>query len=376
MGAGKILDSWKELPNSSDVYRHPLHHGDDFSTVGRDNGGNSRHAFCAVSCDEDGIRARLAEHISERSMKLPKRPEEHITETTSWRLLQSLAPREWILRDISERDYGIDCYIELSSKTGEITGELMSVQLKGTERLGWTNDGTDKTARSPSIKTSTAAYWLRLPVPVFLFVADLSEENIYYVSVEESIRSQYGKMDDQATIRFTLRGEQSLKSPIGLLSLLRFYKRERAHEQFSFHMMNLLSHVEMFSDYILEHQNRDTFMEVEGDAHLQFRALYESCQMASLYLKHEWPLESLNELYAKDRAEWNDEFVSLHEKSLDYALQKIQEIFPALVRKALTLVTERQFSYWMSKDPVFFSLCDANSTVKWALDRLERHSPA
>jgi hypothetical protein len=117
--------------------------------------------------------------------------------------------------------------------------------------------------------------------------------------------------------------------------------------------MNLLSHIEAFSDFILEHQNRDIFMEVEEDAHLQFRALYESCRMASLYLERDWALESLKELYAKDRAEWKDEFVWLHEQTLDYALQRIEKIFPSLVRKALTLVTETQGSYWFSKDPVF-----------------------
>ena len=36
-------------------------------------------------------------------------------ESESWRLLQTLAPHEWIVRELTERDYGIDCYIELVS---------------------------------------------------------------------------------------------------------------------------------------------------------------------------------------------------------------------------------------------------------------------
>ena len=80
-------------------------------------------------------------------------------------------------------------------------------------------------------------------------------------------------------------------------------------------------------------------MEVDDDDHLQFRALYESCRMASLYFDRDWEMESLSKLYKKDRAEWKDEFVSLHEQTLDYALKKIEKIFPALVEKALNLVT-------------------------------------
>jgi len=81
-------------------------------------------------------------------------------------------------------------------------------------------------------------------------------------------------------------------------------------------------------------------MEVEEDDHLQFRALYESCRMASLYLEGDWKIEPLSELYKKDRTEWKDDSVRLHEKTLDYALQKIEKLFPQLARKAVESVTE------------------------------------
>ena len=97
-------------------------------------------------------------------MKLPSRPATHITEAASWRLLQSLAPETWILREVSERDYGIDAYIEITSEKGEITGDLISGHLKGTESIEWTAPKTkkggkrrkadrDRTARSPQIAT-------------------------------------------------------------------------------------------------------------------------------------------------------------------------------------------------------------------------------
>ena len=68
-------------------------------------------------------------------MKYPKRPESHVIEADSWRLLQKLAPKNWIVREVSERDYGIDAYIELVSKDGSNTGKLMSVQLKGVRKI-------------------------------------------------------------------------------------------------------------------------------------------------------------------------------------------------------------------------------------------------
>src|ERR1700677_3836790 len=108
-------------------------------------------------------------------MKWPKRTATHIQESKSWRLLAHLAPDEWIIREVTERDYGIDAYIEIATATGDITGNLISVQLKGPEQIDWRdlewrdNGEHSQIATSPSISTATTRYWLNLPVPVFLF---------------------------------------------------------------------------------------------------------------------------------------------------------------------------------------------------------------
>src|SRR5262249_4813998 len=148
-----------------------------------------------------------------------------------------------------------------------------------------------------------------------------------------------------------------LKSQVGLALLNWFFLRESAHEQMTFHIVNLLSQVDAFSNFIAEYQNRDRFMEVEENAHLQFRALYKSCEMTSLYLNEKWELESLGELYKKDKTEWKNENVWLHEGTLDYALTKIDKLFPSLVGKLIKLVTETQHDYWLRKDPAFLHLC-------------------
>jgi hypothetical protein len=289
-------------------------------------------------------------------LRFPERSETHVTEAASWRLLQTLAPKEWIVREVSERDYGIDAYIELVTRSGEVTGQLISAQLKGTQNIEWKlSENGRRFAKSPSVKTTTAAYWLGLPVPVFLFVAGLSDGDVYFVDVKEPIRNQFDKLGSQDTIGFRLWEEISLKNNSKLLPLL--CAREKLHEQFSFHIANLISQIDVFADFIGANQNRDSFMEVEPERHLQFRALYESCRMTSLYLNNEWTVPLLDELYRRDQKEWKDDYVYLHEKTLDYALQKIEKLFPALVRRALALVSEKQASYWQDKDPVFFDLC-------------------
>jgi hypothetical protein len=307
-------------------------------------------------------------------MQFPQRTDNHIAETKSWRLLAGLAPDEWILREVSERDYGVDAYIEIATASGEITGELISVQLKSTELAEWKgpNPGKRK-ATSPSIATSTARYWLNLPVPVFLFVADTKAKDIFFVSVEPQIRGQMDKLDQQRTISFDLRENHSLRSETAAERIRTLAVTERFHPQFTVHVTSLLSSIDSFGHYILSNQGRDLFMEVEIESHMQFRNIYECCRRAALVLNISWTLESLADAYRRDRARWKDEYCYLHEETLDGLLQNLQKIFPVLVRHAVQLITKTQRHYWFGKDPVLFTIC-ASGEIEHLLQRFEQQA--
>ena len=88
--------------------------------------------------------------------------------------------------------------------------------------------------------------------------------------------------------------------------------------------------------------------------------------MAALYLDREWPMETLPELYRKDRETWQDDFVWLHEQTLDYALRKLETIFPVLVGKAIDLIARDQSVYWRWKDPVLHSICSSGGAGPWS----------
>lgn len=316
-------------------------------------------------------------------MKLPSRPATHMTEAASWRLLQSLAPETWIVREMTERDYGIDAYIEITSDAGEITGDLISVQLKGTESLEWKapagktgkkpkkdKSDLDHTARSPQIASSTANYWERLPVPVFLFVADISGGDIYFASVEPVIRRNYDKLASQDTLSFPLIKGLSLSQKVGPHLVEWYATRERLHRDFVSQISQLVSHAETFHEFIVMNQGRDSFMEVEADAHLRFRALHQSCQMAAAYLGVEWTVDSLSDLYKRDREQFQDEWAWLHELTLDRALVQIEANFPALLRAAVDLIENVEGAYWRSHHPVLHALCGGNA-LGWLIRRME-----
>ena len=61
-------------------------------------------------------------------MQLPNRPIQHIVESVSFRIFSASVPDVWLVREVTERDYGIDCYLELVAPTGDLTGDLVDAR--------------------------------------------------------------------------------------------------------------------------------------------------------------------------------------------------------------------------------------------------------
>jgi hypothetical protein len=98
--------------------------------------------------------------LTEWKMEFPKRPSAHITETESWKILQNSVPSLWMVRNISKRDYGIDCYMELVNNDNFVTRDLLTIQLKGKEKISWKQGSTKsrREAKFSGIKMQTINY--------------------------------------------------------------------------------------------------------------------------------------------------------------------------------------------------------------------------
>jgi hypothetical protein len=114
-----------------------------------------------------------------------------------------------------------------------------------------------------------------------------------------------------------------------------YAKRERLHRDFVYQISQLVLHAESFHEFISMNHGRDSFMEVEADAHLRFRALQQSCKIAAVYLNVDWKVDSLSDLYKRDREQFQDDWVWLHEQTLNSAPVQIGASFPDLLRAAV-----------------------------------------
>lgn len=92
---------------------------------------------------------------------MPKRPKQHQIEDLSRAKFQLCLPKEWVLRE-KDKDYGIDCEVELFDKEEKTTGILFYVQLKATSSI-------NKSAIfNIDFKIETLEYFKQLEIPVLL----------------------------------------------------------------------------------------------------------------------------------------------------------------------------------------------------------------
>lgn len=301
-------------------------------------------------------------------MKFLKCTDEHIKESAGWKIFQMRTPVEWIIREVTERDYGIDVYIELVTSSGEVSGNLCSVQLKASERVKWEND----TAKYSGISKSTVNYWMNLPVPTFLMLVDLNESKLYFCSVKEQVRKKYSSFNNtkQNTMSLDFNKSIELGTDIGRVIFLLLYFREKEYNQFVNYLREILIHNEEYHNFIVGNQGRDFFLQVEEERQLILIHLYNCCKFLADYFSIKWDVIGLSEAFKKDQETWKDPFCLVHKVTLSKILEKLEIVFLEILNKAKLMVTEEQKDYWEIDNWPLFSMCNSLN-----IDRLKNFRP-
>jgi len=119
----------------------------------------------------------------------------HIIDTRAVKKVVSTLPDHWAVRELTERDYGIDLMVEVflpGSKDKkqrdayEASGALFHIQIKGTQKAILPDNATV----GYRLKKRTLRYVERFNVPFFLFRTDVSSPSgkIYFVWLQRYIR--------------------------------------------------------------------------------------------------------------------------------------------------------------------------------------------
>ena len=163
------------------------------------------------------------------------RTETHITETRSIKKLLNALPDAWVVRELTERDYGTDLVVELFGLSHDNagyypTGATLNIQVKGTTKEA--HILKNKNVISFSLKTSFLEYALKFPIPFILVLVDLTKPNtdgIYFLWIQRYVfdvldeERQDWRESHQDTVTLKLPVENSLPDNIAKLESIAYF---------------------------------------------------------------------------------------------------------------------------------------------------------
>lgn len=278
-------------------------------------------------------------------MKLPKRVPQHISETASFKLFSSNIPDNWIIRDITERDYGIDCYLELVNENNELTGELASIQLKSRKVIPWTIEDYYNIS---NVDIANSNYWHQFSVPVFIFLADIDNKELYFLSVSSYIRKNYSEFLKQQTFNYKFYKNNEFKGISGINTFKSIYEMEINRSQFENELMFFLSNLKHFEDFQFEHDGRDFHLGVEDEDLVYFEAMHRNYKFLCNYLNIENLIPSIKDLKRISRSKFKgNTHYELYEHDLTEWVGSFQNLTVEIKHKLKNLIRE-DFSYWLN----------------------------
>jgi hypothetical protein len=300
-------------------------------------------------------------------MELPKRAKQHVTETRSFKIFNNKIPDHWIVREVTERDYGIDCYLELVNREHQVTGELISFQLKGINKIEWTKDGHYTLS---SIELTTTNYWYRFSTPVFLCLVDTDANGVYYCNVKEFIRKNYFAYSKQDKFSYRISKQNPINAANEIGQFLMDYFKEKVAKEKKNHITTFISHYEQYKDFIAENTRRDIFMGVEDSRILYLKHFYNNLQFLCSAFSIEWNIKPLKEYFEISQRRFGDTY-ELYEEQIDEIVTELEGKMLNILLAIRHQITESEEEYWMSTDLHLYNIMinvkdDGTMPIDWS----------
>lgn len=278
-------------------------------------------------------------------MKLPQRVPQHISESDSFKILSDKIPSSWIIRQVTERDYGIDCYLELVNDNNELTGELALIQLKSRQEIHWTKDDYYTIS---DIDIATSNYWFNFQVPVFVFVADVKNKELYFVSVGYYIRRNFADFVKQDKFSYRVKKMSKFEGADGVFHFKFDFYYDYYRQQFENELIFYLSNIQHHRDFIADHWGRDVFFGVELDHLIIAESIYRNYKFLCGYLGLTWDIPTMKELKKSSRDKFGTDY-EIYEGDLAELVQQLDTKSKAIL-SGLKIFLHGEMYYWMTVD--------------------------
>ena len=279
-------------------------------------------------------------------MGLPQRNGKHISETKSARIFRNSIPDHWLIREVTERDYGIDFYVEIAN-TQRLTGELVSFQIKGRDKIKWNKQ---RRYCLSGISIENTEYWYLFSVPVFICVVDLHEESVYYVSAKKYIRENFNDYLNKKRFSYYVDNKHLLKPTTRDLSIfLTQYYFDKNYELLVKEIIAFIANYKSHLKFLEYNMGRDFFMGVEWDRIVVLNYIYNLLNSLCQFFSLQWDLDKFDTYKLKSQSKFGHNYDLYEEQSTEIAEQLYIKMKPILM-KIKNHICERESTYWLYRD--------------------------
>ena len=298
----------------------------------------------------------------ERQIELPKRVENHVRETSGYKILENKIPSDWIIRYVTERDYGVDCYIELVDEQKRLTGEIAFVQMKATDKIDWRHD---KGFRFYKVGKTTTNYLKSFLIPTYIFLVDLSTDEMFFVSIKEYLSEHYEEYMRPGIFAYEFYHDND---SFTVDTFVKSFRRNNQYNQFRNELQYFNSDLHHYIDFMQEHNNRDSFMQIEPEDMIFFEAMHRNISFLQNYFGTINKLTPVEILYERGKTKYGDAY---EHTLLEGVLTDIYDEFKASVVEIFDiikeLVTQKERYYWLMERFYVFN-CINNMNIDKLFD--------
>lgn len=225
---------------------------------------------------------------------LPNRIDTHIQESESYKIFAQYMPKTWVIRSMTERDYGIDLFIEIASDN-KMTGRLFTCQLKSINEI-------NNNLTCYNIESSSFNYWYLLPTQTFVFFVDIKNKEVYFCNIKEYIREYYSDFehDKLNKIKFDSKSALSALSEQDIEKLLiEIYDYENSLKYMESLMMSFVLNFEKNLNLLSSHIGLDGFLALGdmGYDDYEYIVIYKLFHNLCSFFNIEWNIPSLQHFY-------------------------------------------------------------------------------
>jgi hypothetical protein len=279
-------------------------------------------------------------------MQFPKRIATHITETASFKIFSKIIPDEWIIREITERDYGIDCYIEIC-ENGFVTGKMLSVQLKAEKEILIHRDNDEEYVAYYDIKASSLNYWYNLPVVTLFLFIDIDNEIIYFQNIRKFVRTYYEKFINENLKSIKINSKQILNKNSVVSHINNIYALEMNRQYFEHSVESFIYNFDQYVDMCDTHWCRDCFLSLdeEGLDDIIIMNIHKISKYFSSCFNITWNIKSIEDMIEEGQKMFGTHG-DLFEKQVAEFVQLVLPIMNRIIDELIDLITYKERDYW------------------------------